>query len=284
MRVTLVWSQNLTIRQWEPSILRPSTVGEGERIVDITLTSGRWRHTATLYREGLGKGVRQDGGWVMLAQGRALYRSARLNAPLVSLLERRKASSFRLQTAAPFCLLRRELRRCETHAKLTTWFRNVSQNRSANNGLEINSRTENSNTKETPVAVPRKLRLQQDEYDLDENGYLVVEELVSFLRKEGALDMCVIEASGNRRSYVDYFVVVSGASTRHIRAMAKNLEQLVRKNKRIAHTACSSGADYLLEEGGLVQFLFRKHNFFKPSPIVHLKKINLKKLQKLAQH
>ena len=41
------------------------------------------------------------------------------------------------------------------------------------------------------------------------------------------MDICVIKASGDRRSYVEYFVIVSGVSTRHLRAMAKNLEQLV---------------------------------------------------------
>lgn len=65
------------------------------------------------------------------------------------------------------------------------------------------------------------------EYKLDENGYMNIQDLVDFLKKESAMDICVIKTSGIRRSYVDYFVVVSGVSTRHIRAMAKNLEQLV---------------------------------------------------------
>lgn len=65
------------------------------------------------------------------------------------------------------------------------------------------------------------------EYTFDEDGYMNIQDLVDFLKKESAVDICVIKTSGIRQNYVDYFVVVSGVSTRHIRAMAKNLEQLV---------------------------------------------------------
>ena len=65
------------------------------------------------------------------------------------------------------------------------------------------------------------------EYTLDEDGFMNIEDLVDFLKRENAMDICVIKTSGDRRSYVDYFVIVSGVSVRHLRAMAKNLEQLV---------------------------------------------------------
>ena len=65
------------------------------------------------------------------------------------------------------------------------------------------------------------------DYTLDENGFMKIQDLVDFLKKESAIDICVIKTEGIRQNYVDYFVVVSGISTRHIRAMAKNLEQLV---------------------------------------------------------
>ena len=65
------------------------------------------------------------------------------------------------------------------------------------------------------------------EYTLNEDGYMDIQDLVDFLKRESAMDICVIKTGGHRRSYVDYFVVVSGVSTRHLRAMAKNLEQLV---------------------------------------------------------
>ncbi|XP_031561445.1 uncharacterized protein LOC116297368 isoform X2 [Actinia tenebrosa] len=66
------------------------------------------------------------------------------------------------------------------------------------------------------------------EYEFDTNGYLSVDDVVKFLRQEAAFDICVIESSGAKRAYVDYFIVVSGVSNRHIRAMSKNLEQLFR--------------------------------------------------------
>ena len=65
------------------------------------------------------------------------------------------------------------------------------------------------------------------EYTLNEDGYLEIKDLVDFLKKENAIDICVIRTSEDKRNYVDYFVVVSGVSSRHLRAMAKNLEQLV---------------------------------------------------------
>jgi len=66
------------------------------------------------------------------------------------------------------------------------------------------------------------------DYTLDENGFMNIPDLVDFLKKESAIDICVIKTGGIRQNYVDYFVVVSGVSTRHIRAMAKNLEQVFR--------------------------------------------------------
>ena len=78
---------------------------------------------------------------------------------------------------------------------------------------------------------PRRAKLPSalTDYTLDENGFMNIQDLVDFLKKESAIDICVIKTGGIRQNYVDYFVVVSGVSTRHIRAMAKNLEQLVGK-------------------------------------------------------
>ena len=61
----------------------------------------------------------------------------------------------------------------------------------------------------------------------ESDGYVSIHDLVKFLLQEGAIDLCVIATSGKRKAYVDYFVVVSGASSRHLRAMAKNLEYQV---------------------------------------------------------
>lgn len=43
--------------------------------------------------------------------------------------------------------------------------------------------------------------------------------LVSLLRQENAVDICVIKVP-EQIKYTEYFLVVSGVSTRHIRAMA----------------------------------------------------------------
>lgn len=43
--------------------------------------------------------------------------------------------------------------------------------------------------------------------------------LVSLLRQENAADICVIKVP-EQIKYTDYFIVVSGVSTRHLRAMA----------------------------------------------------------------
>ena len=49
-----------------------------------------------------------------------------------------------------------------------------------------------------------------------------VEELVAFLKEENARDVCVIEVAAEM-DYVDYFIVCSGMSTRHLGRMADNL-------------------------------------------------------------
>lgn len=42
---------------------------------------------------------------------------------------------------------------------------------------------------------------------------------MSILRQENAVDICVIKVP-EQIKYTDYFIVVSGVSTRHLRAMA----------------------------------------------------------------
>ena len=49
-----------------------------------------------------------------------------------------------------------------------------------------------------------------------------IHELVEFLRRENARDICVIKVPPERE-YVDYFVVCGGLGTRHIHTMADNL-------------------------------------------------------------
>ena len=96
-----------------------------------------------------------------------------------------------------------------------------------------------------------------------------IEDLVDFLIRESGMDICVIKASGKRRSYVEYFVIVSGVSTRHRRAMAKNLEQLV---SRQTVKAFSFHFEYFkcvllhrFKTKLITKLLFRKQSFVRAS-------------------
>ncbi|XP_078344252.1 uncharacterized protein LOC144629882 [Oculina patagonica] len=109
-----------------------------------------------------------------------------------------------------------------------------------------------------------KVRSAVAEYTFDEDGYMNIQDLVDFLKKESAVDICVIKTSGIRQNYVDYFVVVSGVSTRHIRAMAKNLEQLFRgrvlqgigKDGRVVAEGLESDHWVALDIGNIVVHFF----------------------------
>ncbi len=47
------------------------------------------------------------------------------------------------------------------------------------------------------------------------------------LKEDNGIDICVIETSEERRKYADYVVVVSGRSTRHLKAMTSHIHQQV---------------------------------------------------------
>lgn len=55
----------------------------------------------------------------------------------------------------------------------------------------------------------------------------VLSEVVEQLKDDNGMDICVIETSEERRKYADYVVVVSGRSTRHLKAMANHIHQQV---------------------------------------------------------
>ncbi|KAI1886148.1 hypothetical protein AGOR_G00211020 [Albula goreensis] len=76
-----------------------------------------------------------------------------------------------------------------------------------------------------------------------------IDVLVALLRQENGADICVIKVPKEMR-YTDYFVVVSGSSTRHLRAMAfyavkvyKYLKQdsdhMSRSRARMQRTGCA---------------------------------------------
>lgn len=54
-----------------------------------------------------------------------------------------------------------------------------------------------------------------------------IDTLVSLLRQENARDICVIKVPPEMK-YTDYFVIVSGTSTRHLHAMAYYIVKMVR--------------------------------------------------------
>ena len=93
--------------------------------------------------------------------------------------------------------------------------------------LHLNPVLSNGSEETSASASGVKVHSGFAEYTLNDDGYLDIKDLVDFLKKENAIDICVIRTSEDKRNYVDYFVVVSGVSSRHLRAMAKNLEQLV---------------------------------------------------------
>uniref|UniRef100_A0A8C7N2G7 Mitochondrial assembly of ribosomal large subunit protein 1 n=1 Tax=Oncorhynchus kisutch TaxID=8019 RepID=A0A8C7N2G7_ONCKI len=73
---------------------------------------------------------------------------------------------------------------------------------------------------------PGKLLAQQDEYEMQSDSSqrnpqedFNISVLVSLLRQENAADICVIKVPEDIK-YTDYFIVVSGSSSRHLRAMA----------------------------------------------------------------
>ncbi|XP_030830615.1 uncharacterized protein LOC583777 isoform X1 [Strongylocentrotus purpuratus] len=59
---------------------------------------------------------------------------------------------------------------------------------------------------------------------------LSIDDLVSILRDENAQDICVINIP-KKKQYVDYFVVVTGRSPRHLKAMALHINQQYKSRK-----------------------------------------------------
>ncbi|NXA52543.1 MASU1 protein, partial [Nothocercus julius] len=57
-----------------------------------------------------------------------------------------------------------------------------------------------------------------------------IDFVVSLLRQENAKDICVIQVSPELR-YCDYFIVVSGSSTRHLHAMAEYMLKMYKYQK-----------------------------------------------------
>ena len=105
--------------------------------------------------------------------------------------------------------------------------KNTISEEKESSSLDLNPGLSNISEETSASASGVKVHSGFAEYTLNDDGYLDIKDLVDFLKKENAIDICVIRTSEDKRNYVDYLVVVSGVSSRHLRAMAKNLEQLV---------------------------------------------------------
>ncbi|XP_070569627.1 uncharacterized protein [Ptychodera flava] len=64
-------------------------------------------------------------------------------------------------------------------------------------------------------------------------GVFKIDELVEVLKEENAKDICVIKVP-KEKQYVDYFVIVSCRSTRHMQAMTQYIIQLFKQKRRSA--------------------------------------------------
>ncbi|KGL83477.1 Mitochondrial assembly of ribosomal large subunit protein 1, partial [Tinamus guttatus] len=60
-----------------------------------------------------------------------------------------------------------------------------------------------------------------------------IDFVVSLLRQENAKDICVIQVSPELR-YCEYFIIVSGSSTRHLHAMAEYMLKMYKCQKEEA--------------------------------------------------
>lgn len=61
-------------------------------------------------------------------------------------------------------------------------------------------------------------------------GVFDLEDLITVLKDEKAIDICVIDVPKSK-NYVDYMVIVSGKSARHIKSMAQNIRWLYKQKK-----------------------------------------------------
>lgn len=186
----------------------------------------------------------------MLSRSAALFRKARTSSFFTASLHVRICSSQLcknlgvLQLGEPPCIVRtfdKGKRSIELPCRgIITSSCHLKESRASTRELEdaLNHESTNmsnfdsgfSDEEDAEISSPRtrsKLPAALADYTLDENGFMNIQDLVDFLKKESAIDICVIKTGGISQNYVDYFVVVSGVSTRHIRAMAKNLEQVV---------------------------------------------------------
>ena len=84
-------------------------------------------------------------------------------------------------------------------------------------------------------------------------------KVINQLREDNGIDVCVIETSEERRKYADYVIVVSGRSTRHLKAMTNHIHQQFKKDypeKSVIVTGLNSEDWMIVDFGSIVIHLF----------------------------
>ncbi|XP_028393048.1 mitochondrial assembly of ribosomal large subunit protein 1-like [Dendronephthya gigantea] len=92
-------------------------------------------------------------------------------------------------------------------------------------------------------------------YDEDK----LLKNIVKQLKEDNGVDICVIETSEERRKYADYVVVVSGRSTRHLKAMTNHIHQKSKKDfaeKHVFVTGLDSNDWMIVDFNSIVIHLF----------------------------
>ncbi|KFV48562.1 Mitochondrial assembly of ribosomal large subunit protein 1, partial [Tyto alba] len=83
-----------------------------------------------------------------------------------------------------------------------------------------------------------------------------IDFVVSLLRQENAKDICVIQIPPEIK-YCDYFIIVSGSSTRHLHAMAHYMLKMYKhyKEESDPHTRIEGCCEFLFCAGSIVMHL-----------------------------
>ena len=84
-------------------------------------------------------------------------------------------------------------------------------------------------------------------------------KVITRLKEDNGIDVCVIETSEERRKYADYVVVVGGRSTRHLKAMTSHIHQQFKKDypeKSVIVTGLNSKDWMIVDFGSVVIHLF----------------------------
>lgn len=92
-------------------------------------------------------------------------------------------------------------------------------------------------------------------YDEDK----LLNKVIDQLKGDNGSDISVIETSEERRKYADYVVVVSGRSTRHLKAMTNHIHQQSKKDfpeKHVIVTGLDSDDWMIVDFGSIVIHLF----------------------------